>query len=117
MYVDGSLVLLPRKLAGPMACLLVCLACSLGFPLSWHKLCLGDAIDWIGWRIYLAGEPHALLPEPIVWVCALCAAQGFADHGGEAGVVHQWSFLDKALNGNLVPDVVEGETTFRTIRH
>ena len=67
--------------------------------------------------IGLAGEPHALLPEPIVWVCTLCAAQGFADHGEEAGVVHQWSFLAKALDGNLVPDAVEGETTFCTIRH
>ena len=62
MYVDDSLALLPRKLAGPMACLLVCLACCLGFPLSWHKLSLGDAIEWIGWQICLAGEPHALLP-------------------------------------------------------
>ena len=45
-----------------MSCLLVCLACAFGFPISWHKLDLGPCLKWIGWSLTFEGAPRAELP-------------------------------------------------------
>ena len=56
------MALLPKRVAAPMACLLICLACALGFPLYWHKLAFGPSIQWIGWKLHLEDSPRAVLP-------------------------------------------------------
>ena len=62
VYVDDVLALFPRHVAAPMSCLLICLACALGFPLSWHKLDLGHSLRWIGWQLEFGLGPRATLP-------------------------------------------------------
>ena len=62
MYVDNVLALLPRRTAGEMACVLICLAAALGFPLSWRKLALGNCLQWIGWLLNFEAEPRSFLP-------------------------------------------------------
>ena len=62
IYVDDLLALLPKRTAGEMACLLVCLAAALGFPLSWHKLALGNCLQWVGWLLDFEERPRAALP-------------------------------------------------------
>ena len=49
--VGDTLSLLPKRVAGVIACLLVCLACAFRFPVTWKKLDLGDAVQWLGWSI------------------------------------------------------------------
>lgn len=63
VYVDDVLALLPRRTAGEMACVLICLAAALGFPLSWHKLALGNCLQWVGWLCNFEGQPMAALPN------------------------------------------------------
>ena len=60
--MDDVLALLPRRTAGEMACVLICLAAALGFPLSWHKLALGNCLQWIGWLLNFEAAPRAFLP-------------------------------------------------------
>ena len=62
IYVDDLLALLPAKSSKVSACLLTCFACSLGFPVSWHKVDLGSALRWIGWHLDFSGAPSAALP-------------------------------------------------------
>ena len=62
IYVDDAFALLPRRVAGPMACLLIFLGSALNFPMSWHKLAFGQSLQWIGWRIELDASPSAVLP-------------------------------------------------------
>ena len=63
IYVDDLLAVMPVRVAGPMACLLICLACSLGFPLSWSKLDFGASLQWIGWKLNFGASPQAILPS------------------------------------------------------
>ena len=62
IYVDDALALFPRRVAAPMACQLLILACVLGFPLARHKVDLGDQLSWIGWDLRFQGYPSAFLP-------------------------------------------------------
>ena len=106
MYVDDSLALLPRKLAGPMACLLVCLACCL-------FRYLGTSLVWVMQLNGLAGK--SVRPASHMR-CSLPTSSGFADPGGEAGVVYQWSLLAQTLDGNLVPYAAEAKAAVCSIR-
>eukprot|EP00435_Cladocopium_sp_Y103_P069545 s709_g33.t1 len=63
IYVDDALALFPRRVAAPMACLVLVLACAIGFPLSWHKVDLGHKLTWIGWDLVFRNCPCAELPE------------------------------------------------------
>ena len=62
IYVDDALALFPRRVAAPMACQLLILACVLGFPLSWHKVDFGHKLSWIGWDLVFHDCPQAELP-------------------------------------------------------
>ena len=63
IYVDDSLSLFPASSAPLLACLQVVFACALWLPLSWHKMCLGSEVKWIGWCLQLQAAPIAILPE------------------------------------------------------
>ena len=62
IFVDDALALFPHRVAALMACQLLILACVLGFPLSWHKVDLGDQLSWIGWDLRFQGWFSAFLP-------------------------------------------------------
>ena len=48
IYVDDLLVLIRKKNAWKTACLLAVFLSCLGVPLSWHKLCVGQRVKYLG---------------------------------------------------------------------
>ena len=49
LYVDDLFSLLEENTAPTQALLAIFLCVALGIPLSWHKLQLGNELQWIGW--------------------------------------------------------------------
>ena len=50
LYVDDGLSLFPLEAAPLLSALCVMFLVSLGIPLSWEKLQLGEDLSWIGWN-------------------------------------------------------------------
>ena len=62
LFVDDWFWEIPKLAAPLQACLLVLFLDALGCPLSWHKLQLGQEVEWIGLRIFLRSG-RVLLPD------------------------------------------------------
>ena len=62
LYVDDGLSLFPLEAAPLLSALCVMFLVSLGIPLSWEKLQLGEDLSWIGWSLRLSVR-SACLPR------------------------------------------------------
>ena len=62
LYVDDGLSLFPLEAAPLLSALCVMFLVSLGIPLSWEKLQLGEDLSWIGWSLRLSAR-SACLPR------------------------------------------------------